>query len=164
MRGVGVKPWKKEAIVVEFVWKEQFNIGHEKVDLQHQYLLNLVNEFVLDAKTIKSKPAPASDDFTKIRVLVTELKSYAVNHFQDEEQLMASIHYPDLEAHQANHRLLRQHVEHMEQKVNSMDKHALNKMIIVLRDWLVEHIMVEDKKIGTFILSRLSSPDVLPDR
>lgn len=146
--------------MAEFVWKKQFNIGVEEIDTQHQALVKLVNEFIEKAKAVKTKAVLSGEDFITVSSLMSELKAYTETHFRAEELLMKSVKYPELKDHQRIHNSLREHVEEMEQKVNSMDKNALNKMIIILRDWYVEHIMEEDKRIGAFILSRLSSPDI----
>ena len=146
--------------MTEFVWKERFNIGVQEIDHQHQSLLRILNEFIEETRRLKNKEQPTEEDFSPIFTLVRELQNYTDTHFLDEEELMQSLKYPRLKEHRKIHRSLRGHVERMEQKIETVDRNELNKMVLVLRDWYLEHILVEDKKIGTFILSSLTTPDV----
>ena len=146
--------------MTEFVWKERFNIGVQEIDSQHQSLLRILNEFIEETRRLKNIEHPSDEDFIPLYALIRDLQNYTDTHFLDEEELMQSVNYPQFEEHRKIHRGLRGRVERMEQNIDTMDKIELNKMVLVLRDWYLEHILVEDKKIGTYILSRLSTPGV----
>jgi len=137
----------------EFVWKEAFNIGIEEVDEQHRSLLKLLNECEVKAKDVNQKLVFDEDDFNKIQNLINELAAYIDTHFKTEEKLMRSISYPRLEHHQNIHQMLTEQVVNLKESVDNKKKSAIKSISVLLKDWYIQHIMDEDKKIGAYMLS-----------
>lgn len=139
--------------MAEFVWKEIFNIGVDEIDSQHQSLLTLLNKCIDEAQVVNQKPVLGEDDVSDIHTLINELEAYANNHFKAEEKLMGSVNYPELKQQLERHKFLREQVEQLKKEVNNLNKGAINSMVGLLRDWYVQHIMDEDKRIGDYIRS-----------
>jgi len=137
----------------EFVWKEAFNIGIEEVDEQHRSLLKLLNECEVKAKDVNQKLVFDEDDFNKIQNLINELAAYIDTHFKTEEKLMRSISYPRLEHHQNIHQMLTEQVVNLKESAGNKKKSAIKSISALLKDWYIQHIMDEDKKIGAYMLS-----------
>lgn len=125
-------------------WKDEYLIGIEEIDKQHEELFSITNraydllknEFTLDK-------------YDKIIAIINELKDYTVFHFKTEEEYMLKIKYK---------RYLSQKVAHDEfvQKINNVnlkeldikqDKYLADILEFIV-EWISNHILVSDKKIA----------------
>ena len=75
-------------------WNRQFAIGDPSIDHQHQEVFHLVS--LLDQ-------AIRFDDLKRIVSIIEFLEHYVVDHFSDEESLMAKHKYKGLNAHHEEH-------------------------------------------------------------
>ena len=119
---------------------KKLSVGIESIDLQHQYLVDLINRISLELK---------GSDTDYQASLIDELGGYARVHFTAEENLMYKLGYPDLE----NHRMLHQQLlEKLNGQIGLYLVGMLNPEEIVqyLSGWVVRHLLTEDKKIGEF--------------
>jgi len=137
----------------EFIWKKSFNIGVVEVDKQHKELLELLNKCIDEAKIIKQKAIFDEKIFSDVQNLINELVKYTDYHFKTEEKLMRSVNYPDLEHHLSIHHMLTEQVIQLKNRIDKKDKGAINSIIDLLRNWYMQHIMDEDKRIGAHVLS-----------
>lgn len=135
-----------------FTWDDSLNLNIEKIDVQHRGLFNLVNEYFDQLKTSQARQS--------VPQIVDKLVSYAVLHFQDEEQLFASSHYPEDEAlaHFQEHESFLLQVQEYQNKLKQNQTHVDGKPITVhlwafLKDWLVNHIQNTDMRYKTYINS-----------
>lgn len=126
-------------------WDESFSIGNETIDTQHKKWIDLYNK--VDKILLESSPT----EFAKIKVeALEEMKQYAIYHFLYEENFMKKIDYPDLPRHWRLHKDFDYKVFECIRKIED-DEIVLNSEIItVIRDWLVNHILTEDKKIQQY--------------
>lgn len=127
----------------QFVWKDSFAIGIHDIDQQHQVLLGHLNDCILSAST-----GGAAID---ISALFTKLKAYARLHFTAEERLLVKIGYPDLDQHQQQHKLFEGHVNELEKSVIADEKKAIASLIPFLKDWYLQHILVEDRRYAEYM-------------
>jgi hemerythrin len=79
------------------------------------------------------------------------LKEYVKYHFLAEEELMAKVAYPGLEAQKAAHQKFLLTVTSMEKRWQAGDKTVISEMMNVLQVWLVDHIMKMDKKYASYV-------------
>ena len=126
------------------LWDEKWSIGNKLIDSQHKTLVKLVNDLVFSSD---EKGIPAALSF---------LVNYTATHFKDEEALQKSCGFPGYIRHKELHRELTVTVgklvaEYQKAGSTAKLKHSLDK---VLASWLINHIEVEDKKIGDYILSK----------
>lgn len=117
------------------VWKPEYAIGDARVDEQHQRLFEIYNQ-LCDAH-------PGSVDHER---LLHDLYAYAVFHFAEEEALMETVGIPAAkrEAHIRVHRSFFNTLERL--KTQSLDTAAA-----FFREWLVHHILTDDREIGRFL-------------
>ena len=126
-----------------FKWKDSFNIGNTTVDQQHRSFMEIINE-------VYNSVFGSSTDGVR-KDLVDSLKSYAAMHFRTEEDLMESVDYEDLERHREQHRYFESLVSELEAHHVTGEAEALKKTLPFLRDWLLGHILEQDKKLASYL-------------
>ena len=122
-----------------FVWNQRFVTGLATVDLQHRHLVDLVNQvgdFLLES----------SGDEAALEAVFGELATYAVEHFTEEERLMAELQVDPRHtlAHTQHHRdFVTQLVSMWERRGQSSDPAGM--LHGYLASWLTVHILGEDQ-------------------
>jgi hemerythrin len=126
-------------------WSPSLSIGIKLVDEQHQGLIRLTNELFLSCLK--------GGDIANIRFLKTirETVQYVQFHFATEEAIQRRINYPDYAAHKKEHESFVKEVLFTVAEFNSGKKFLPNKFVMYLRDWVLSHIAVSDKKLGEYI-------------
>ena len=124
-------------------WEDGYSIGVQSIDEQHKQLFEIANRIY-----VLLKNELLTDKYDKIIEIIDELKSYTIYHFNSEEDYMRSIGYK---------KFLSQKVAHNDflEKMNNIDIKQIdndqNEYLIGILDfvseWLVEHILKEDKLI-----------------
>jgi hemerythrin len=87
--------------------------------------------------------------------LLAELRDYTELHFSEEEALMERIHYPELPSQKRAHaafvdRLVNIDLDEMEDLDDNQQVYLLD-LIQFLLNWLANHILACDKKIGEYM-------------
>ncbi len=125
----------KDAVIV--TWDDRYSVGMNEIDAQHQALFETINRLW---SAIVGKGSRE-----QILVLIDELERYTVAHFSDEEKFMESTAYPDLAAHRPLHETFVQRIAAERQGVSAGKSISLD-LLHFLKDWLVQHIQVEDQR------------------
>jgi len=126
-------------------WNDSYKLGAEKVDAQHKKLFELVSDLV-DA-------CLSGSEIEKVKETLDFLVNYTVQHFTEEEALQVLCGFPDYERHKTLHEDFKVTVGELVKEFNesgsSMElSNSMNKIVV---RWLINHIRVEDKKIGRHI-------------
>ena len=129
------------------VWNETLDTGISLVDNQHQILVNILN--TVGASASSSVP------LNNLWRIVGDLASYGIYHFQTEEDIMKKSGYntnepEEYEAHLAQHRSFVAKIGEFQKRQDSIDETFL---VEFLQDWLVNHILTVDKKLGDYVAS-----------
>jgi hemerythrin-like metal-binding protein len=121
-------------------WSNQFSVGVQEVDKQHQVLVGIVNRLgaALDGR---------NRDFDN-RQVIDELLQYTVYHFGTEERLMGEISYAGLDRHVHEHQSFVKNVCQLVAQLDQGQGPSLEELLIFLRDWLVSHILNSDRDMG----------------
>jgi hemerythrin len=116
-------------------WIPALTTENSTIDDQHRNLFELYNQ-------ILETPA---DQVDRERVL-DSLTDYALVHFRDEEAWMESIDYPKdvLRQHRSTHAAFVRELERLRTE-------PLYQTLDYFREWLLRHIMAEDRKIQVFL-------------
>ena len=125
------------------IWYDNYNIGIEQVDKQHQKLAKTIRK--LQKSLVNGRFSPETGETLKFLV------EYTKEHFGTEEALMEKVGYEELEAHKKLHHKLVQQVVDILLGLKKGKKIDAYELIDFLTDWLINHIVQEDKKIGKFI-------------
>lgn len=129
-------------------WNESLSVGVDQIDEQHKELFKRVDQLFEAGKNQKAKEY--------IGELLDFLDVYTKKHFQEEEQYMQRIQYPEYNMQK------RMHTEFIE-KLSALKKDyaesGANILVILnanqmMLDWLTKHISIYDKKIGEFARSK----------
>lgn len=127
------------------VWSETLSIGKMEIDAEHKQLIRIANSLLRAMQEGKNK-----NDFAKI---LHELREYTVFHFNNEEEYMRSIGYPDLNKHIDEHNILKKRVKDFQHSVFIGDKVQFDALREMLKDWLVGHILSCDLLIKEYLAS-----------
>lgn len=136
------------------VWNENFATGVPEIDEQHMILVHTLNE----AGTKLDKDA----SIETLQQITQDLLSYALYHFETEEELMQEYGYAeraeaDAGRHLEQHRAFSTKVVAVREGLKSGTPVAPAELLGFLNDWLVNHILNTDKKLGAFIVARRAS-------
>ena len=125
-------------------WNPAFSVKVKKFDDQHKKLIDLINQLHEAMKEGKGN--------TVLGIILQSLTDYTVIHFGDEIKMMQANGYPEIARHKAEHDKFVLQVLDLHQKFQSDSGSLLSfKTLIVLTDWLIEHIQGEDKKYSPFL-------------
>lgn len=134
---------------MRLVWNEALRIGIQEIDLQHQELIDIINE--LDAA---SEEGHAADE---INQGIARLFAYVFFHFETEESIIRSQSVGSLHAdrHVEEHHQFVSHLEAFKQLSPERQHQALPPLIDYLKHWLLAHVMGTDKELARSIGSAL---------
>jgi hemerythrin len=124
-----------------FAWKNEYKIGNNILDAEHQELFKIASEAF--------KRVPVEEKMAKIKDTLNQLFSYFQKHFKDEEDYMSSIKYDKIVAHKKIHEDIIQTLTTFLKKVPKMKIEDIEDELKEFIDTsLVKHIVEEDKKIA----------------
>jgi hemerythrin len=127
------------------VWDDRYSVGVTLMDDQHKELLRETNELY---RACREGDVAASERF---RAVVKSTVDYVKTHFAQEEQIMAKVNYPQLANHKKEHEVFVQKVLEEVKAFEEGKTFVPNNFVRFLRDWILAHIAMEDKKYGAFI-------------
>lgn len=126
-----------------FEWSDKFSVYVPEMDEQHKKLVGLLN-YLHDSLLKQEKQEILSK-------ILDELLDYTKVHFKREEELMEQNGYPCSTTQKSEHNDLVREVLEMRKKYYTGDTGIAMDLVILLNDWLAEHILIEDKKYGPYI-------------
>ncbi|WP_410343586.1 bacteriohemerythrin [Thioalkalivibrio sp.] len=125
-------------------WREQMSVNNLIIDLDHKYLLCLINTVELSLRH------PESTDH--LRIALEQLSQYAREHFDREERIQYAIKYPQYVEHKLTHQRLLERLAGLTERILvERDDQNLSgdpeELTQLLRDWLLDHVLKEDMKL-----------------
>lgn len=128
-------------------WRNEYSLGIEKVDRQHQHMFEIINKI--------ADRSGSSGDMELVRETIIEMVNYAREHFTDEEILMRQYGYPNLEAHKKEHNYFIDTTAEL--AVNFVDSRETSggEIAEFLNIWLTNHILRTDMKYKELILKKM---------
>ncbi|MCI8554031.1 MAG: response regulator [Clostridiales bacterium] len=127
----------------EFVWRDEFNIGVDVIDKEHQRLFKIINRIFASKEEEKSSQWACQEGIKFFR-------GHTIKHFADEEAYMASIGYEGLEQHRNIHKGFREiTLPALEQELEQTEyaSDAVDHFLGVCAGWLIGHTLTEDLAI-----------------
>ncbi len=124
-------------------WQDNFKIGIDEVDFEHQELIELINESYNDAKEEGSSLAvlgSLGEIFEKISA-----------HFALEEKEMRELKYDEYEVHKEEHEQLLDSIRDIMDEYEEgsiLNEEAFGKR---LKDWFVNHFSTKDARLHKFL-------------
>ena len=128
-----------------FNWSSSFEIGDKHVDSQHKELVQVTNELY--------EACSYGQGQDKLVETVKFLADYAVEHFDDEENLQQAVKYPGYLEHKKLHDAFKRTVTEAMQQIEAKGANIVlvTKITAMVGNWLIGHIKNEDLKIGAYI-------------
>lgn len=126
------------------IWKDSFRIGIEQIDAQHQQLIQNLEKL---QRVLQLEDTAQRQE--ECREVVAFLKFYTAMHFGTEEAYQQSIGFAGYARHKALHEALTAQVREKAQELeqSGYDKAQVEKLAHFLEEWLVYHIVSEDKQM-----------------
>ncbi|HEX6735420.1 MAG TPA: bacteriohemerythrin [Azonexus sp.] len=126
-------------------WTTALETGHRQIDLQHQELVELLDELATAHR--------AGRDDDALHDILPRLASYVLFHFGTEEMLMAGLPASNAHAvaHRQAHREFTARVETLRAQTAAGEHPSLGPLVDYLQAWLLEHIMNTDRELVVLI-------------
>ena len=124
-------------------WRDEFKIGIEEVDFEHQELIELINELYSETKKVDSTMA--------VMDCLGEIFAKISAHFALEEKVMRDLQYDQYEDHKEDHELL------LDSIMDIMDEYADDSRLDEeefadrLNNWFVKHFSTKDARMHKFL-------------
>ena len=119
-------------------WEDKFSLGISIIDEEHKKLIGILN------KAILAKEHDVNTE--EIKEVLREMNNYTITHFTTEEAYMKAFNYPEYQDHKEEHRVFSTEIIAYTYKVIKGDYQIISEIIEYLKQWLVNHIQVTDKK------------------
>lgn len=118
------------------VFGPELVLGIGVVDDQHKRIVQYYNRLV----NLYNNDAPG------MSLVLDELINYTLFHFYNEEKFLETINYPGFVEHKKKHESLLNEFKTLNAELQLSDSPEIKEKILsVSRDWIIFHIMIEDK-------------------
>ena len=124
-------------------WNERFNIGVDSIDNAHRKLFSIVRKLLNLSRNENHGQWACAEG-------IKYFKSYAIEHFANEEAYMQSIGYKDYEMHKDLHDNMRyKTLPALEKDLleSNYSQESIQHFLGICLGWLTVHIMIEDRTI-----------------
>ncbi|MEE8350805.1 MAG: bacteriohemerythrin [Rhodospirillales bacterium] len=129
-------------------WSVDMSVGVEVLDADHRRLFDLVENF----RSVKSTDKDAGKIISKT---LGDLHEYTDYHLKREETLMEVCGYPDLKDHRKKHRkFVNKVLDFADELPSEPGASHVKNIADFLEDWLVNHILKEDKDYKTWMTGK----------
>jgi hemerythrin len=125
-------------------------VGVQKIDTQHQELINRINAVSsMGAKAVSKEETQKTLDL---------LGEYIIKHFSEEEVLQKQSGYPKYEWHKGQHQI---YIDNFHKLKKEFDTNGISVKFTLdltnsIIDWIVKHIKHVDVELGKFLQSQQS--------
>lgn len=132
-------------------WTNEYAIGDDLIDGEHQELFRLVNAF--------HDLWVERHDRRTIAPLLNQLIAYAEMHFQHEEAVMRNAGFPKLAEHQQTHVAMVESIFALRLAFEQASTHLEMDTLKFVKSWLLDHIIRSDYLFRDFLARQKSSAD-----
>jgi hemerythrin-like metal-binding protein len=118
------------------VWDDNLSVGIDVIDEHHRYLLDLIN----DLYEVVAKKRGARE----VARLIKALDAYSKIHFRAEEMMMSHYEYKGIDRQLNQHHAFEEKIREFYEELHANPFVAQFDVLSYLRDWLINHIRIED--------------------
>jgi diguanylate cyclase (GGDEF)-like protein/hemerythrin-like metal-binding protein/PAS domain S-box-containing protein len=127
------------AMMLRLNWHEFYDCGEPTIDQEHRKLFDLANTLIESAFARNENPQGFASAIEK-------LLAHVVQHFADEEAILARYHYADLDVHARAHKVLIEHALQLRDKAAAGGV-TIGELVNFLADEVVaEHMLKIDRE------------------
>jgi hemerythrin len=120
-------------------WRDEFSIGIDSVDFEHQNLMEMINMIYAELDNRR--------DIAEIRRTVGEVHAEVSAHFALEERIMREAGYEEFAAHKNDHENLLDQIRTLMDAIENDPEHALDVLSEQLADWFSGHFNSFDARL-----------------
>lgn len=124
-------------------WDENLSVGIDVIDEHHRYLFDLINDLY---DVVVNKLGTR-----EVARLIKALDAYAKVHFRSEELMMTHYGYEGLNRQEHQHHAFEAKIREFYEELHANPLVAQFDVLSYLRDWLVQHILVEDIQLRSLV-------------
>lgn len=119
-------------------WKDSYSVEINSIDDDHKGLFRIINQ-LFDAMS-HGKARSLLDE------TLHQLIDYTKTHFRREEIYFATTNYPETLEHKLQHEMFIERIVALKKDFENGDKEISIELIKYLSDWLINHILISDKR------------------
>lgn len=126
------------------VWKAEYSIGVDIIDIQHKHLFEIIESAF---KLLKNDFS--DDKYNGIVTIIQDLQQYAKYHFITEEEYMIKIQYNGYFNQKVEHDEFIRRIEIIDFKQMQRDPQKyIEGILSFVLNWLIDHILLKDRQIN----------------
>ncbi|MDD2914943.1 MAG: bacteriohemerythrin [Gallionella sp.] len=126
-------------------WDDSLSTGINTIDEHHRYLIELLND-LFDVVSNKGS-------VREVARLIKATDMYAKVHFRTEEQMMQHYGFEGIQRQEQQHHAFEEKIREFYEELHDNPLVARFDVLSYLRDWLIQHIRVEDAKLRSLVSS-----------
>jgi hemerythrin-like metal-binding protein len=123
-------------------WTYNFSVGISFLDEEHRQIIDMINKLIERSNTHNNREA--------INEILTDLRKYALTHFNDEERIMDENNYPECANHKELHKEFNIKVVSFHSAIPQTEDTLFTNILEFLKNWWIQHILHEDMKYKEF--------------
>ena len=128
-------------------WNESYALGIKMIDDQHKELLRIVNDIFNHASSNQQ------EEQAYFKEVMKQAVEYIKFHFTTEEKIMITTKYRGYEEHRAHHEEFVRTIIKTARDNEAGKRLTLTSLGYFLKDWVLSHIAVMDKKYCDYFRS-----------
>jgi hemerythrin-like metal-binding protein len=123
-------------------WQTVFETKVPSIDMQHKRLVAMINQL---EDAVDSGKGAVNEEIGSVLVQLVEYTQY---HFSEEENIQREIGFSEAVRHAEYHRMFVEEIKETLMRLKDGGSINVYELMNFLRDWLLNHILTEDRKIG----------------
>lgn len=127
-------------------WDEQYSVGDEDLDRQHQHLFEMINFLGNEIAAGKGSEA--------VGAIIDEMIHYLLFHFASEEEKMEQCSYPGLAEHAEEHQDFVEQTQEFFKEYKGGVAGIDKKIWSFLASWLQRHVLDTDMRYLPFLAAK----------
>ena len=134
------------------VWEDKYKTGYKRIDEQHIELIKIINNLY---NCLEHKSDGEIYIQNAFKDALKKTVDYVAYHFSYEEKIMHAIKYDRILEHSSYHRDFTQNIFEYVKSYENGSLDDINNLIVYLKNWLLNHILVMDKEFVREVKDKL---------
>lgn len=119
-------------------WKPEYSVSQPALDSHHKRLFDILNTAYENVM--------GSLEVDCVLPAIEELSEYTRYHLVAEEQHMRENGFQEIDAHITEHKQFTHQIEMLRVNYHGNNLEVTQELIVLLGQWLLHHVLTEDKK------------------
>lgn len=130
---------ERDTSILHLNWHDSYECGESTIDEEHRKLFELANALI---ESVFSQDGSSKQFEMELEKLLT----HVIQHFADEEAILADNNYPDLEAHKRAHKLLIEHALQLRESAVAGGVSIGDLMDFLADEVVAQHMLKTDRQ------------------